>query len=134
MDGYGKKELLAFYDRHLEKFGDTPQALRWTSRGQEVRYRELSDIAGPLEGRSILDYGCGKGDFLSFLKEQGIDAGYTGADVNGNLIRLARDRDVESLGVTRLLRDAPKGGDSVGPQEIVRRGFDLEHLAERFVD
>lgn len=92
MDAYGKKELLDFYDRHLEKFGDAPQALRWTGTGQEIRYRELVDIASPLEGRSILDYGCGKGDFLTFLKEQGIDAAYTGADVNANLIGLARKK------------------------------------------
>ena len=90
MDPYGKRELLFFYDRHLDKFGDTPQALRWTPEGQTLRYAALLEAAGPLEGREVLDFGCGKGDLCGFLKERGIEVRYCGLDVNENLLALAR--------------------------------------------
>jgi len=90
LDPYGKRELLAFYDRHLDRFGDTPQALRWTALGQQRRYGAFLKAAGPLKGRQILDFGCGKGDLLGFLAERGLPVEYTGIDVNEKLVALAR--------------------------------------------
>ena len=82
MDPYGKQELLGFYSRHLEHFGDTPQAVRWTSAGQRSRYEALLALAGPLGAGTVLDFGCGKGDFYGFLLEKGIETDYCVADVN----------------------------------------------------
>lgn len=62
MDPFGKKELLSFYNRHLHDFGDAPQAVRWTSEGQLRRYETLLKIAGDFSGKTILDFGCGKGN------------------------------------------------------------------------
>lgn len=92
MDEYGKKELLCFYDRHLRDFGDSPQALRWTPEGQEARYSAFLSIAGNLNGKSVLDFGCGKGDFYGFMRARGIDASYCGVDVNASLIGLASEK------------------------------------------
>jgi 2-polyprenyl-3-methyl-5-hydroxy-6-metoxy-1,4-benzoquinol methylase len=66
MDPLGKKELLTFYDRHLRDFGDAPQAVRWTPGGQLRRYETFISITGDLSGKSMLDFGCGKGDFYGF--------------------------------------------------------------------
>jgi SAM-dependent methyltransferase len=96
MDPLGKKELLTFYDRHLKDFGDAPQAVRWTPRGQLWRYETLSSITGDLSGKSMLDFGCGKGDFYGFLKERRFFPSYCGIDVNANLIALARDKYPEA--------------------------------------
>jgi SAM-dependent methyltransferase len=92
MDPYSKDQILSFYNFHLKKFGDRPEALRWTPQGQLKRYRTLADIAPPedLNNATVLDYGCGTGDFYKFLKRRGISVQYTGVDINENFIALAK--------------------------------------------
>ena len=94
MDPYSKDQLLSFYNYHLKKFGDRPEALRWTPHGQLKRYHMLADVAPPekLNGSTVLDYGCGTGDFYRFLKRRNIDVKYTGVDINKNFISLARNK------------------------------------------
>jgi len=110
MDALGKKELLSFYNRHLKDFGDKPQAVGWTPAGQLRRNEILLNIAGDFSGKTILDFGCGKGDFYGFLKDRGISVNYSGIDVNENLIKLARSKfpeaefiatDIEESGFNR---------------------------------
>lgn len=94
MDPFSKDQLLSFYNFHLEKFGDRPEALRWTPQGQLRRYRTLADIAPPgeLNNSTVLDYGCGTGDFYRFLKRRDINVKYTGVDINENFIDLAQKK------------------------------------------
>jgi SAM-dependent methyltransferase len=94
MDPYSKEKLLSFYNFHLKKFGDRPEALRWTPHGQLRRYHMLADIAPPAElnNATLLDYGCGTGDFYRFLKRRDINVRYTGVDINENFIRLAKTK------------------------------------------
>ncbi|MEW6571602.1 MAG: class I SAM-dependent methyltransferase, partial [Nitrospirota bacterium] len=96
MDSFGKKELLEFYNRHLKDFGDSPQAVRWTPDGQMRRYTTLLRIAGDIAGKRILDFGCGKGDFCSFLQAKDISVNYCGVDINENLITLAKSKYPEA--------------------------------------
>lgn len=92
MDPYSKDRLLSFYNFHLKQFGDRPEALRWTPQGQLRRYATLAEIASPaqLQNATLLDYGCGTGDFYRYLKRRGINVQYTGVDMNPNFIDLAR--------------------------------------------
>lgn len=92
MDPYSKERLLSFYNFHYRKFGDRPEALRWTPEGQIRRYHTLLDIAPSLDNQKILDYGCGMGDFYRFLKRRGINVQYTGVDINENFIAVAKER------------------------------------------
>ncbi len=94
MDPYSKDQLLSFYNFHLKKFGDRPEALRWTPQGQLKRYHMLADIAPArdLNNATVLDYGCGTGDFYKFLKRRGIHVKYTGVDINENFINLAKSK------------------------------------------
>ena len=96
MDPLGKKELLTFYDRHLKDFGDAPQAVRWTPGGQLRRYETFISVTGDLSGKSMLDFGCGKGDFYGFLKDRRCGPSYCGLDVNANLIALAKSKYPEA--------------------------------------
>jgi SAM-dependent methyltransferase len=107
MDPYGKRELLAFFDRQLRDHGDAPQALRWTAAGQRGRYEAFLGLIGPLEGRSLLDFGCGKGDLLSFLEERGVRCSYTGVDVNEGLVALARRKHPGAQFLCRDLEEDP---------------------------
>lgn len=99
MDYLSRKELIEFYNIHLKHFGDTPQAVRWTPEGQRLRYETFLSTIGDINRRSILDFGCGKGDLYGFLSERGISCQYTGIDINENLIDLAKKKypEVEFL-------------------------------------
>ncbi len=94
MDPYSKDHLLSFYNFHLKKFGDRPEALRWTPKGQLKRYHTLAAIAPAkdLNNSTVLDYGCGTGDFYRFLRRRGIAVRYTGVDINENFINLAKSK------------------------------------------
>ncbi len=107
MDPYGKQELLTFFDRHLRDHGDTPQAVRWTPAGQRRRYEAFHEIIGGLEGKSLLDFGCGKGDFFGFLRERGGPGAYCGIDVNAGLTALARRKYPEAEFQTLDIDEAP---------------------------
>jgi SAM-dependent methyltransferase len=90
MDSLTKDYLISFYDRTLLMHGDRPEALRWSPEGQRARYGLMLDITESLNGKKVLDYGCGKGDFYGFLKDRNINVDYTGTDINPRLIGLAR--------------------------------------------
>lgn len=94
MDPYSRDQLLSFYNFHLKKFGDRPEALRWTPQGQLRRYHTLAEVvpADQLRNATVLDYGCGTGDFYRFLQRRGIDVRYAGVDMNENFIELARKK------------------------------------------
>lgn len=93
MDELVRQYVISFYDRTLRMFGDRPEALRWTSEGQLTHYEALLDIAESINGKKILDFGCGSGGFCRFLEERGIEVDYTGFDINEKLIGLAREKN-----------------------------------------
>ncbi len=111
MDPIAREQLLSFYTFHLEKFGDRPEALRWTPQGQLRRYHTLADIAPPaaLANSRVLDFGCGTGDFYRFLKRRGISVQYTGVDINEHFITLAR-RKYPECSFRVLSDDSPVEG------------------------
>lgn len=53
----------------------------WSSRDTQLaRFRTITKI-GELQGRTVLDVGCGVGDFYHFLSSQGVNVTYTGIDL-----------------------------------------------------
>ncbi len=105
MDELAKEYVISFYDKSLRMFGDRPEAVRWTPGGQLSHYLSLLDIAGSIDGKKILDFGCGKGDFLTFLKERNIKVRYTGFDINEKLIAAAKEKDPDAFRVFDLEKD-----------------------------
>lgn len=62
-----------------------------SKRTQLMRFLAFAQLAR-LEGASILDIGCGTGDFFDFLKQQGINADYTGFDISPAMVERCRER------------------------------------------
>jgi len=77
-----KQEILTFYNQQAELYGaDELPRLGWSSwQAQQTRFAALLDV-GPLEGKSILDVGCGVGDLYEYLTRQGMSISYTGYDL-----------------------------------------------------
>jgi SAM-dependent methyltransferase len=96
MDELSKEYVISFFDKTLQRHGDRPEAVRWTYAGQRLRYECLLDIGDNIHGKKVLDYGCGKGDFYNFLKDNNISVQYSGFDINKNLISLAKQKFPES--------------------------------------
>lgn len=66
-------------------------------RGSESAIRErLADYVSYFAGRSnVLDIGCGRGEFLDLLREQGIGA--RGLDLNPEMIEVCQSRGLDAI-------------------------------------
>lgn len=89
------KKLLDFYQDRLTQHGpDDPQALSYNSRTtQELRFAQFLKVIPKDTPVSVLDVGCGLGDFSGYLDRQGYAAvAYTGLDVVPEMIAGARKK------------------------------------------
>jgi len=87
-----KEQRKRIVDRHrdsLKRHGYHPNALYWSSRKiQEIRFRVLAEI-GIQAGDSVLDVGCGFGDFKAWSESNGCSLDYAGIDLSPDLIKQA---------------------------------------------
>lgn len=103
-----ERETVDRYSRRLKDLGAVPRALGWdTGENQAIRF-EAFTRAQDLDGRHVLDVGCGFGDFYGHLKRRGIRvASYTGWDVNPDLLTIARARYPEATFEVRNVMREP---------------------------
>lgn len=88
----------AYYDERLKEHGATARGVDWNSEeSQYMRFEQLLKIVNR-SGFSVLDYGCGYGGLLTYMRsarfaERGLRLGrYTGFDISGEMIRQAREQ------------------------------------------
>lgn len=87
-----KKRVINRYNSRLKQFGKDIRTLAsGTEERRRIRYNVLSEVGLKTEN-SVLDLGCGFGDFYSFLTEKQIYINYTGYDINPKLIEVAREK------------------------------------------
>jgi SAM-dependent methyltransferase len=94
------------------------RSLLWLEpEGQEVRFEAIARHC-PLAGLTVLDAGCGRADFLGYLRARGIfPAHYTGLEALPWLARAARRKGYSDC---RILE-----GDFVRQPEALRAGADV---------
>ncbi len=99
---------------------NSPEAAHW--RGKEktwLRLKILTEIAD-LNGKKILDFGCGNALFLDFLKENNITCGYYGWDISKKMIEVAKRRHPEAeLKVCNILEEEVSAYDNFFDYVIV---------------
>ncbi len=88
-----KDRVNEFYIGHLQKNGpESAQTLNWTNkRNQLIRFNTLARI-GNLQGKSILDVGCGLADFYDYFKTHDIECSYYGIDIVPEFITQAQKK------------------------------------------
>jgi ubiquinone/menaquinone biosynthesis C-methylase UbiE len=87
-----KRRIIQRYDARLAEHGAQFAALAsGTEERRSIRFRVLTEV-GITPGDSVLDLGCGFGDFAAFLDAQRIEVDYAGYDINPRLIEEARRR------------------------------------------
>lgn len=84
------------YRRAIARHGPGFDATLWSSRdGQLARFDVIADLAG-LESTTIVDAGCGHGDFAARLIERGVPfARYVGIDAMEPMIDAAERRRLD---------------------------------------
>lgn len=85
-------DLRAYYKDRFATYDDSLAAVQHGSReGQEARFRLLSRQI--YDSDTVIDIGCGFGDFLPFLRQGGFKGQYIGLDFVEEFIAVAKDRN-----------------------------------------
>lgn len=87
------ERIVSLYDGRVKKFGDDAKSVGWKSKEQqELRFRILTQNI-ELANQSIIDIGCGFGDFYDFLCRCGsMPLQYTGIDISNEVLKIAREK------------------------------------------
>jgi ubiquinone/menaquinone biosynthesis C-methylase UbiE len=79
------------YEPRIDKYEKGHETLDWESEeSQRKRFQVLADHV-PLDGKMLLDVGCGIGDLYTFLKEHNIGSHYTGIDLLEKMVDKAKE-------------------------------------------
>lgn len=90
-------EVAAYYASKLAAHGSTPQGVDWNGiDSHEQRHRQFLRLLGDSPDASVIDLGCGFGDFLRFLRVAGYKGRFIGYDIAPGMIEKARELHGES--------------------------------------
>lgn len=106
-ESWGKddEQNIALYGKSLRQHGVSAKALGWSSaESQFIRFRVLAEV-GIAPESSVLDVGCGLGDFYFFLQALGHRGTYTGSDITPGMIEVATSRFPNGAFLTADLLD-----------------------------
>ena len=85
-----RKRIIESQRYALIQHGYHPNSLLWSNTEvQELRFKILVDI-GIEQGDSVLDVGCGFGDFADYLSRQGKPIEFMGIDISEELLAEGR--------------------------------------------
>ncbi|MEZ0168395.1 class I SAM-dependent methyltransferase [Microvirga sp. TS319] len=92
-------QVASYYAKRLADHGATPRGVDWNGlESHELRHSQfLRLIDDP--SASVLDLGCGFGDFLRYLRQRGHCGYFTGYDVAPSMIAEAKRLHGESPGL-----------------------------------
>lgn len=143
------QKISLYYDELVKRHGHDPRACDYgRTESQTKKFTVLADMM-PLDGKSLLDVGCGFADYADYLSERHGEVTYSGVDLSARMVELARQRHgeldlrvgnicelfepgqfdvVSANGIFYLLgTDAPSL-----MQTIIRRMFDIAKEAVAF--
>jgi SAM-dependent methyltransferase len=114
-------------DWRYERFENRHRGSREEIRRRQEGYLELFKPGG-----SILDLGCGRGEFLELLRDRGFRG--RGVDLNAQMISLCRDKGLETrrADVLEALAGTPDGSlDGIFSSQVIEHisAAHLERLA-----
>ena len=83
-----------FFNKLAEKHGYSSKSLAYGSdKSQEIKFDIVTEV-GIEDGCSILDVGCGFGDYFNYLKQKGIkNVKYCGIDISNKIVDFAKEKN-----------------------------------------
>jgi len=87
-------KVIDYYDKKIKEYGPTSKGVDWNGKeSQYLRFNILSNIFEKKNDFSLLDYGCGYGEFLNFLDKNNYkNISYTGFDLSDEMITVAQSK------------------------------------------
>jgi SAM-dependent methyltransferase len=77
----------AYYAAKLAEHGATPRGVDWNdAASQALRHRQFLRLIAAEPAGSVADVGCGFGDFLPFLRGEGVTGDFIGYDIAPQMI------------------------------------------------
>ena len=105
-----EERIAQYFDALVQRYGHDARAVDARSaESLELRYRVLAEI-GDLNGKAVLEIGCGYGGLGAYLQARYPDVRYRGVDVSPRMIQLGRE-------VNPRLDLALGALDSLGPRD-----------------
>ena len=84
-------QVASYYTSKLELHGTTSQGVDWNGNAShDRRHRQFLRLLEGNPDASVIDLGCGFGDFLRFLRSEGFRGRFTGYDIAASMIEKAR--------------------------------------------
>ncbi|MDD5503745.1 MAG: GNAT family N-acetyltransferase [Candidatus Omnitrophica bacterium] len=105
----GVKALVDFYDDNIKQHGSDIGSVAWGSKASQEKRFEILSLIADLNGKSVLDLGCGLGDLYGWMKEADIKADYTGMDISLSMIERARQKYPKGEFIHGGIGDIPAG-------------------------
>jgi SAM-dependent methyltransferase len=98
-----------YYAGTLAQHGATPRGVDWKDQAShDVRHRQFLRLLADEPEASVLDVGCGYGDFLPFLRAAGHRGRYIGCDVAAPMVEAARRLHGEGPDQAFIIGTAPE--------------------------
>lgn len=89
-----KESIINYFDQKLLQYGPQAKGVDWNSEeSQKLRFEQFVRLLPSELNFSILDYGCGYGALLKYLREKGFSGSLQGYDFSKLMIK-----EAESLG------------------------------------
>jgi SAM-dependent methyltransferase len=89
--------IKTYYDNNMSKGLPEYGILGWESEeAQHLRFDMLLSSVS-LEGRKLLDVGCGTGNLLEYINSKGIHVDYTGVDILEKMIAIAESKRLDGV-------------------------------------
>jgi len=86
-------QLSRHYSELLATHGDSPQAVQYRDAASHERRFEILTEVADLRSAKILDFGCGTGHLLGFLRSRhGFAGEYVGYDISEQMVATARQK------------------------------------------
>jgi SAM-dependent methyltransferase len=90
MNPLEKKDVVKRYAERITRLGPVVQALGWRNEAQQnLRFEVFADLIDFSSPLSVLDIGCGFGDFYKFLLNKKQDIKYIGCDISPHVVEIA---------------------------------------------
>lgn len=85
------KTIKDYWDKRADSCSTDCEKVDSSKRSQLMRFEAFIKFNN-LQGKSILDVGCGAGDFWHHLHARNVECQYTGFDISSSMVKRCRER------------------------------------------
>jgi len=103
-------KISEYYEKLIQENGyDVRSCDYGHPASQKIKFEVISQLCN-MNGKNILDVGCGFADFFDFLNEKFKKANYTGVDISPGMIKMASEKHSGAkVMLANILEDEVKG-------------------------